>query len=103
MRISRGAFKDNKNIESVSIPASVTSIEKEAFMGCTSLTEAILEGDNHRWALDNIKNSSTYLTIGDSAFADCTKLTDFDIPYGIDVTSGEDIFAGSGLKHIRIV
>ncbi len=103
MRISRGAFKDNKNIESVSIPASVTSIEKEAFMGCTSLTEAILEGDNHRWALDNIKNSSTYLTIGDRAFADCTKLTDFEIPYGIDVTSGEDIFAGSGLKHIRIV
>ena len=103
MRIEKGAFKDNTTIKSVSIPASVTSIEREAFMGCTSLTKATLEGDNHQWALDNINKSGTYLAIGDKAFADCTKLTDFEISYGIDVTSGEDIFAGSGLKHIRIV
>ncbi|MCR5322306.1 MAG: leucine-rich repeat domain-containing protein [Lachnospiraceae bacterium] len=103
MRIEKGAFKDNTTIKSVSIPASVTSIEREAFMGCTSLTKATLEGDNHQWALDNINKSGTYLAIGDKAFADCTKLTDFEISYGIDVTSGEDIFAGSGLKHLKFV
>ena len=103
MRIAKEAFKDNTNIETVSIPASVTTIGKEAFMGCTSLKKVTFEGDNHQWALDNIKHSSTYLTVNDMAFADCTKLTDFEILYGVDVTSGEDIFAGSGLKHIKIV
>ncbi|MBP5330308.1 MAG: leucine-rich repeat domain-containing protein, partial [Lachnospiraceae bacterium] len=103
MRIAKGAFKDNTSIETVSIPASVTTIGKEAFMGCTSLKKVTFEGDNHRWAIDNIKHNSSYLTVNDRVFADCTKLTDFEILYGVDVTSGEDIFAVSGLKHIKIV
>ncbi len=52
--IGDGAFKDKANLEYVYVPATVTSIGNEAFMGCTSLkqirsftvTEAIDSGLN---------------------------------------------------------
>jgi hypothetical protein len=59
--IDSGAFRDNKNITSVTIPNNVTSIGARAFINCSSLTSV------------TIPRSVT--KIGVDAFKDCTNLT----------------------------
>ncbi len=59
--ISSGAFCDVLNIESISIPDTVTGIDFMAFDGCTSLTSITIP-DSVTW-------------IGDWAFSSCTSLT----------------------------
>ena len=44
--IPAGTFKGNTKITTVTIPAKVTSIGDEAFMGCTNLLNIIFESDN---------------------------------------------------------
>ena len=59
------------NTGSITIPASVESIYKEAFSGCSNLTSlALAEG-------------SALTTIGEYAFQDCAGLTSFTIPDGV--------------------
>ncbi|MDE6048239.1 MAG: leucine-rich repeat protein, partial [Paramuribaculum sp.] len=41
--IEEGAFKENTGIKKVVVPETVTTIGKEAFSGCTSLTEVVTE------------------------------------------------------------
>ncbi|MCH5164876.1 MAG: leucine-rich repeat domain-containing protein [Clostridiales bacterium] len=43
--IPAGTFKGNTNITRVTIPATVTSIGDEAFMGCTNLAEIVFTDD----------------------------------------------------------
>ena len=62
-----------KNLTSVTIPNSVTSIGQSAFSGCTSLTSV------------SIPNSVT--SIGQSAFYDCTSLTSVSIPNSVTYIS----------------
>lgn len=58
--INERCFKDS-NIESVTLPSSVTSIEQQAFYGCNNLKSI---------NLSNVK------TIGTEAFTNCPSLTD---------------------------
>lgn len=44
--IPAGTFKGNTNITKVTIPAKVTSIGDEAFMGCINLKEIVFANDN---------------------------------------------------------
>ena len=70
------------------IPNSVTSIEEEAFSGCSSLTSV------------TIPNSVT--EIGDSAFIRCSSLKSITIPNSV-TEIGEEAFHGcSSLKSITI-
>ena len=62
-----------KNLTSVTIPNSVTSIGRLAFYECTSLTSV------------SIPNSVT--SIGQSAFYDCTSLTSVSIPNSVTYIS----------------
>ena len=59
--IGKEAFYNNTNITSMTIPNSVTTIERGAFDGCVRLTSVI------------IGNSVT--NIGGSAFSRCSSLT----------------------------
>lgn len=68
--IKEGCFK-NSNIESVTLPSSVTVIEQQAFYGCNNLKSI---------NLSNVKS------IGTEAFTNCPSLTD-----NIDLSSVEMI------------
>lgn len=71
-RINDGVFKENKTILKVVIPSTVKDIGESAFEGCQNLYIVEFEGD--------------YInTIGKSAFAYCSKLTNIAIPNGLKV------------------
>lgn len=75
--IGNDAFKNCKELTKVTVPNSVTSIQKYAFYGCIGLTEI------------TIGNSVT--SIGESAFQGCTKLTEITIPNSV-ITIGNYAF-----------
>ena len=67
--IGAGAFSENTAITSVTIPASVTSIDDLAFSGCSNLTSIEIPG--------------SVTSIGYSAFRGCTGLTSIEIPSSV--------------------
>ena len=73
------AFSYSINMNSISIPNSVTTIGDGAFSNCTGLKSV------------NIPNSVT--TIGDRAFEKCTGLTNIEFPTSI-TTVGDRMFDG---------
>ncbi len=80
----------NKNITSISIPASVTEIGEDAFSDCLSLKSVTFEGD------------SQLTSIGSQAFEYCTSLISITIPAGV-TSIGSSAFSGcSGLTSIKI-
>ena len=66
--IANATFANQTNLESISIPASVTFIGANAFQGCTSLSEVLFEED------------SQLTTIGNAAFYGCSSLVSFRVP-----------------------
>ncbi|MCC8161014.1 MAG: leucine-rich repeat protein, partial [Oscillospiraceae bacterium] len=87
--IGASAFEiseNGENIESVTLPDTVTTIEEYAFCHCTSLAEIILP--------------ETLTTIGDAAFASCTSLTEITLPETV-TTIGESAF--DGCKSLTII
>ena len=68
--IADGAYMYYTNITSVTIPASVTSIGKNAFYGCTSLQSVTFE------------SGSALTTIGDAAFGN-TAITSITFPSSV--------------------
>ncbi len=55
------AFKDRDRLTSVTIPDSVTSIEKEAFYGCSELTDIQFNGSVKDWqAIEKAENWDSY-------------------------------------------
>ncbi len=85
--IAASAF-NKSHISSISIPNSITSIEDNAFNGCSGLTNI------------NIPNSVT--KIGNYAFSGCSGLTNINIPNSV-TTIGNYAFSGcSGLTNINI-
>ena len=82
------AFSDCTVLESVRIPASVTSIEESAVYNCTSLTSVTFE------------NNSSLTTIGDFAFTGCSKLKRITIPAGVTSIA---LYAFSGCTSLMSV
>lgn len=85
--ISAGAFEDNLNIVSVSMPGSIEIIGDRAFANCTNLETLIL--------------SVGAKSIGDEAFLNCKKITNITLPYSLE-TIGRRAFKGcSDLYYIN--
>ncbi|MBO5287647.1 MAG: leucine-rich repeat protein [Clostridia bacterium] len=127
-KIGAQAFAYNYNISSITIPATVTEIADDAFVGC-GITNATLPisfaGVLDKYALANVtlvgdgsipadafKNcrnltsitfeNCTVSEIGASAFENCTSLTEFAIPDGVGVI-GDNAFKGcSALRSVSI-
>jgi len=76
------AFKNNTEIKSVTLPENVTTIEGQAFMGCTALTDIDLgsvqligpSAFNSCTSLNNVVIPPTVTNIGVHAFYGCTAL-----------------------------
>jgi hypothetical protein len=75
--ISDKAFMSCTELQSLTIPAGVSTICKEAFLGCTSLytVNFMLDSDGE----------SSLKTIGQQAFADCTNLKCIVLPDSVEV------------------
>ena len=79
------AFKENFTITSVSLPSNVTTIEGQAFMGCTALATVDL---------------SNVQTISTSAFQGCTGLTEIVIPPSVTNIGVSAFYGCSALKDV---
>ena len=110
-----------ETLKSVAIGKSATSIETNAFYGCTGLTEITVDSGNAKYdsrdncnaiietttntliygcKSSNIPNSVT--SIGASAFYGCTGLTSVTIPNSV-TSIGEEVFYGcTGLTEVNI-
>ncbi len=87
-RISMYAFYSCPDLNSVTIPNSVTSIGHGAFSGCWNLTSV------------TVPNSIT--NIEEAAFSLCTSLTSITIPNTITSIEKATFFACQGFKSITI-
>ena len=86
--IEEYAFEGCEALTSIEIPASVEKIGNNAFPYCTSLQTVTFE------------KGSKLKTIGDSTFSGCTSLTSIEIPASVE-TIEEDAFLGcSSLKTV---
>lgn len=88
--IAYGAFKENKNIYSVTFENGITEIEcdYEAFSGCTALKEVNFP-------------SSLLSLYGMDMFSGCTNLKSVILPDKLRII-GSSVFARSGLEEIYI-
>lgn len=92
-KIGDEAFKGNKKVTSVTIPGSVVDIGNNAFEGCEKLEKV---------AFTNPDGANNNLLIRLSAFKDCTKLTDVEIPARVKQIVG-NIFKGcTSLMEIKV-
>ena len=99
--IGEEAFKENKKIEKVVIPSSVTVIRKSAFNGCTSLktvefSKGLLSIESLAFSscklLENLDLPNTLKEIDEFAFSECSSLTNITIP-NVTVNNFKDIFS----------
>lgn len=98
--IGYSAFDKNKNLESVYIPASVTSIGGYAFDQCSSIQSFTVDENNENYiSIDgNLYLNSYSLKMLNYALAKTDK--EFSVPYGVkDVSNG--VFYGS--QHLEVI
>lgn len=92
-KIGDEAFKGNKKVTGVIIPGSVVDIGNNAFEACENLKKV---------AFTNPGEARNNLLIRLSAFKDCTKLTDVEIPARVKQIVG-NIFKGcTSLMEIKV-
>ena len=103
-----GAFREQ--IETVTIGAGVTSVGKNAFLGCTALTAVTLPSSVTTIgafafvgckALTGITIPSGVQTIKESVFFSCTALTSVTLPEGLQ-TIGASAFLGCSLTNVTL-
>ena len=122
--ISANAFKDCLNVETVTIPASITQIAPSAFAGCDNLTTIVVDPANKNFMskdgcvytkdgktlvlcapgnpITNITVENSVNTIGEGAFEGCKTIESVTLPDQLLIIS-DYAFAGcTALKSINI-
>lgn len=110
--IEESVFED-KNITSITIPDSVTSIERLAFDSCDKLVSVLFTGTPKiteipdyafRFcdALKNINIPSSVTRIKMDAFEGCSSLTTITIPSGVTSIAGSAFVGCSSLTEINV-
>lgn len=82
------SFKENRIIESVTLPNIIEKIDEDMFHGCTSLEYAYIPG--------SVK------TIGERAFKDCIKLKTVVLNEGLEIIAYEAFAACYSLSSINL-
>lgn len=114
-RSSTGSANGLKNLTSVSIPASVTSIGDHAFTNCSALTTVRVNADGNLtaigdYAFDNCQKLATLrlntngklTSIGTYAFSECEALTTLTIPDGVTTIGERAFFYCEGITDMTI-
>jgi hypothetical protein len=104
------AFYRCSGLTSVTIPASVTTIDEGAFhsSGLTSVTIPVGVTTIGGWAfagcsgLASVTIPASVTTIGEGAFAECTGLTSVTIPAGVTGIGAGAFFRCSGLISVTM-
>ena len=100
--IAADAFKDNANLQSVTIPETVEKIGVNAFSGCSSLSAVTLPKsvtaiDENAFSgcssIKTIELPKSVNSIGDGAFKDCSSMSSVKILSSPE-NVGVDVFAG---------
>ena len=109
--IGEDAFRDCKNLKSVTIPDTVTSIGNWAFSGCTSLASITIPDSvtNMGWSafkdctlLTSVTISDSLTSINSSTFNGCTSLTSIIIPNGVTSIGNNAFYNCESLASIII-
>ena len=88
--IGKNAFNNCKFLESITIPANVKSISEYAFYSCQKLTTVIFDG------------TPTLATIGKYAFRDCLYLESITIPASVTSIGDEAFMCCSELMSVEV-
>ena len=86
--IGSDAFSSCNNLTSLTLPTSVTTLERFSVYACENLK--------------SIKLPSKLDSIGDYAFGYCTSLTEMTVPEGVKVLSANALYECSSLKTLRL-
>ena len=108
-KIGSIAFRGNRSLKSVNIPAKVKTIETEAFYNC-GLTELVIpEGvqtiDNYAFfnnLLQNLTLPSTITSIGNNAFLYNNNLQSITCNAATPPTLGADAFYGCNIQEVKV-
>ena len=87
-----GAFSDCTALTSIEIPASVETIEKVAFSGCSKLATVTFEKGSQ------LKSIGGGKSLG--AFMDCTALTSIEIPASVETIEATAFIGCSSLETV---
>ena len=105
------AFAGYKNVSSVVIGGSVTSIGDAAFYDCSGLTSVSIPNSVtsiRQWAfaycsgLTSVAIPSSVTSIGGGVFAECRRLTSITIPEGVPYIGSKAFSGCSALESITI-
>ena len=104
--IGKDAFINHDELKSVVIPDTVVEIRDNAFLNCSSLTEAEMSKNIEKIGADvfsqlyEIELPNTLKELGYSAFAEC-EFVNITIPSGLEKT-GEYSFGGTDIEELVI-
>lgn len=106
-------FRGANNLQSVSLPSTLKTINEQSFRECTSLSEITLpegiteigeEAFKGCTLLKDVNLPEGLTTINNSAFANCTALTDITIPSTVNSNNNTyyGVFGGSALTTATV-
>jgi len=109
--IASFAFKDNENLNSVTLPEGMTTVEPCAFAGCTSLAEISLPESAVYISKESFSDTPWYSSLGEGFVAvngtvleykgNEEALSSLEIPKGIR-RIGDKAFAGLDVKSVTL-